>query len=356
MYGIDLFSGAGGMSLGARAAGIEILLAVDNDPHAATTYSHNHPRVKIFCGDIRKLRKLSMGKRDQPLVVFGGPPCQGFSTSNQRTRSSDNPCNWLFTEFLRIVKLAGPDWVVFENVKGIFETEGGKFFELIREGLSKLRYACTHDILDASGFGVPQHRSRLFIVGSRNGEGFAFPSPCRSERVTVRDAIADLPVLSNGASENWLEYRAAAASPYARKMRGRMKRCPNHLVTRNAAYVIERYRHIPQGGNWEAIPGSLMGNYKDRERCHTGIYRRLKDGEPAVTIGNYRKNMLIHPREVRGLSVREAARLQSFPDWFEFKGSIGFQQQQVGNAVPLLLAEAVFKAVVKAAGGIKKRI
>jgi DNA (cytosine-5)-methyltransferase 1 len=123
----------------------------------------------------------------------------------------------------------------------------------------------------------------------------------------------------------------------------------NHLVTRNADFILERYRFVPPGGNWEDIPIRLMKNYADRDRCHTGIYHRLRLDEPSKVIGNYRKNMVIHPSQNRGLSVREAARLQSFPDSFVFKGSIGFQQEQVGNAVPPLLAKAVFDAIVRSA-------
>ena len=112
--------------------------------------------------------------------------------------------------------------------------------------------------------------------------------------------------------------------------------------------MIERYNHITKGGHWEDIPDRLMKTYADKTKCHTGIYHRLDEKKPSIVIGNFRKNMLIHPRQDRGLSVREAARLQSFPDQYEFKGSIGFQQQQVGNAVPPLLAKAVFQSVVQA--------
>ena len=125
-----------------------------------------------------------------------------------------------------------------------------------------------------------------------------------------------------------------------------METCHNNLVTANAKHVVERYAHIPQGGNWEDIPKILMGNYTDTSRCHTNMYRRLDGSKPSVVIGNVRKNMLIHPWKNRGLSVREAARLQSFPDSFRFFGSIGFQQQQVGNAVPPLLAKAVFSQII----------
>jgi DNA (cytosine-5)-methyltransferase 1 len=164
------------------------------------------------------------------------------------------------------------------------------------------------------------------------------------------EAIGDLPRLDNGASTNWLPYGEAQPSTYARRLRGRLKRSPNHLVSRNAPAIIARYSHIPEGGNWEDIPVRLMRNYADRSRCHTGIYHRLHGYRPSIVIGNYRKNMLIHPTFDRGLSVREAARIQSFPDSFEFLGSIGFQQQQVGNAVPPALAAAVFRRIIEAIG------
>jgi DNA (cytosine-5)-methyltransferase 1 len=163
--------------------------------------------------------------------------------------------------------------------------------------------------------------------------------------VTVSEAIHDLPNLRNGAAIDLLPYKLAAGTAYARLMRGHMKTCHNHLVTRNSSLVLERYRHVPQGGNWEHIPNRLMRNYHNRNQCHTGIYHRLRSRTPSVVIGNFRKNMLIHPTQHRGLSVREAARLQSFPDSYIFQGSIGFQQQQVGNAVPPLLAKAVFAAI-----------
>jgi len=344
MIGIDLFSGAGGMSLGALHAGIDVQQVVESDKHAAATYLANHqPKYGMFNNDIRLFRASNIKHRDnEGLVVFGGPPCQGFSTSNQRTRSLDNENNWLFEEFIRVVDEYQPDWFVFENVRGILETEGGHFVDQIIERFEKLKFTVSSQLLHATDFGIPQKRTRFFIVGSRHGETFEFPKPTHSKPILVSQAIGDLPILSNGASECFLKHSKPARSCYAKSLRNGLKGCHNHLITRNSSLIIKRYKHIPPGGNWESIPDKLMDNYADKSRCHTGIYRRLKLNEPSVVIGNYRKNMLIHPTQDRGLSVREAARLQSFPDHFIFKGSIGFQQQQVGNAVPPKLAQVIF--------------
>lgn len=348
MIGIDLFSGAGGMSLGARMAGIDVQQVVEADKYAATTYLLNHkPKYGLLADDIRKYSPAKMKGRDnRGLIVFGGPPCQGFSTSNQRTRSSKNANNWLFEEFIRVVHESRPDWVVFENVRGILETEGGIFVDQIIDSFLKLNYSVTYKLLNATEFGIPQKRFRLFIVGSLHKNNFQFPKGSNRKPITVRHAIADLPFIENGANECYLPYLHAANNRYAKNLRLDLKGCHNHLVTRNNSLILERYKHIQPGGNWEDIPDRLMKNYVDKSRCHTGIYHRLNWDEPSIVIGNYRKNMLIHPEQNRGLSVREAARLQSFPDDFVFTGSIGFQQQQVGNAVPPLLAKAVFDEII----------
>ncbi|NQU24872.1 MAG: DNA cytosine methyltransferase [Candidatus Nealsonbacteria bacterium] len=349
---IDLFAGAGGMSLGAVRAGMRVALAVERDPNAARTYAANHRGTAVFSNDIRRLtprRIRAVGSKGRTKIVFGGPPCQGFSYSNVRTRSAENADNWLFLEFIRVVRLWKPDWVVFENVKGIADTAGGVFVDHVVEQLEELGYAMAHGLLNAKDFGVPQDRARFFLIGCRTGIRPRLPRPSRRKSPTVAQAISDLPVLDNGASVSWIPYGDALPSYYARRLRNGKGKCPNHLVTRNCELVIRRYSHIPPGGNWENIPARLMRNYADRMRCHTGIYHRLRANRRSVVIGNFRKNMLIHPTQDRGLSVREAARIQSFPDDYEFHGSIGFQQQQVGNAVPPLLAEAVFKAIIAAA-------
>ncbi|MCX7044371.1 MAG: DNA cytosine methyltransferase [Candidatus Sumerlaeota bacterium] len=344
--GVDLFAGAGGLSLGAQMAGIDVKLAIEKDPHAAATYKRNHPQTRLIVEDIANVRKIDVPKDGKISVLFGGPPCQGFSTSNQRTRTRENPSNWLFKDFIRLVRNWEPDWIVFENVRGIIETERGLFLRTIVDEFEEAGYTCAHGVLCASDFCVPQIRSRFFLIGSRHGTIVEMPKPIVRRPVTVRQAIEDLPSLCNGASEDYLRYPRKPRSNYAKAMRNGQDGCHGHLVTSNASNIIERYRYIPQGGNWENIPKRLMNNYTNRARCHTGIYRRLDENFASIVLGNYRKNMLVHPREDRGLSIREAARLQSFPDRYEFTGSIGFQQQQVANAVPPLLAKAVFQALV----------
>ncbi len=350
MIGIDLFSGAGGLSLGATLAGVEVALAVESDPWASRTFSENHTKTTVFQRDIRQLASKDLhaiGKRRDEMVVFGGPPCQGFSWSNLKTRRLDNDANWLLLEFVRVINQLRPAWFVFENVQGIVNTEGGQFVSELKS-LLKAKYELTESLLNAKDFGVPQDRTRYFLVGSREGVPYSIPTPGKSSTPTVDDAIRDLPSLANGDSVCWRQYGRKRPSPYALLLRGDHSGCHNHLVTSNSPYVLKRYQHVPQGGNWEDIPLRLMKNYADRTRCHTGIYHRLQNNVPSVVIGNFRKNMLIHPSEDRGLSVREAARIQSFPDSYRFQGSIGFQQQQVGNAVPPFLARAVFAAVLQA--------
>jgi len=345
--GIDLFSGAGGMSIGAKSAGITVKYAIEKDMYAAQTYQANHPDTKVINSDIHEIKSIPNDLGKGISVLFGGAPCQGFSTSNRRTNNRGNSDNWLYKEFIRILQLWKPDWVVFENVIGIVEMESGAFFQEIVSDFENAGYTCSYDVLNSSAFGVPQKRNRLFLIGSKHGKTINFISCGKKRKVTVRDALLDLPDLENGANIDILPYSQEVDNEYAMSMRGSLTQCTGHLVSKNSDHVIKRYAHIKQGENWEAIPKRLMRNYTDPSRCHTGVYHRLCEDEVSVVIGNYRKNMLVHPWANRGLSVREAARLQSFPDIYVFKGSIGFQQQQVGNAVPPLLAQEVFTQIVK---------
>lgn len=347
MNGIELFSGAGGLSLGAELAGVGVSHAVELAPSAADTFRRNHPNVRVLQQDIRDLDCTKLKGMEGPTIVFGGPPCQGFSTSNQKTRNKDNTQNWLFEEFLRVVSILMPSAVLFENVYGITHTEKGFFIDQLQARLSDLGYSVSDTVVDASLMGVPQRRKRYFCVGALHRKiDLTAVEDCPKE-ITVADAISDLPTLAVGADEGSLPYKSKPQSAYAQKLRAGAKKSTGHLVTKNAGHIVARYSHIPQGGNWQDIPKSMMDSYADVLRCHTGIYKRLSLDEPSVVLGNFRKNMLIHPTEDRGLSVREAARLQSFPDSYEFCGSIGQQQQQVGNAVPPLMAKRIFQTIIE---------
>lgn len=344
MIAIDVFSGAGGMSLGAIMAGIEIEVAVEKDIYAAQTFEHNHPETQVICDDVQNFGVDHLQNRNI-FVLFGGPPCQGFSTSNTKTRNTENENNNLFNEYIRLISEIRPKWFVFENVEGIVSFNGGKVVAELRHRFQELGYIVKDDVLLASDYGVPQKRNRFFMVGNRIEINFEFPAK-NLKTPTVKQAINDLPVLENGASIDALPYKKGRASEYAKLMRGESRFSHQNYVSRNDTYIIERYVHIKAGQNWKAIPAELMENYSNTSNCHSGIYRRLHPKKPSVVIANYRKNMLIHPFEHRGLSVREAARIQSFPDSFVFRGNLSSQQQQIGNAVPPLLAKAIFEQII----------
>ncbi|APQ19418.1 DNA (cytosine-5-)-methyltransferase [Maribacter hydrothermalis] len=341
--GCDIFSGAGGMSLGAEMAGINISFAVENDKYAADTFSNNHKSSRVIVEDIRKVNPTKLISKN-PFVLFGGPPCQGFSLSNTVTRNTRNEKNSLFEEFLRFIEELEPEWCVFENVEGFRSFQKGKVVKVLKKRLENLGYTVNFDVLTASDYGVPQDRKRFFMVGNKNGIKFRFPE-ASINKYTVADAILDLPNLQNGDFIDSLPYSRLANNEFADKMRENSNFSFQNYVSRNRDYVLERYKHIKQGQNWKAIPDDLMKNYSDKNNCHSGIYKRLDSKKPSVVISNYRKNMLIHPFENRGLSVREAARLQSFPDNFIFEGTLMYMQQQIGNAVPPLLAKALFEQI-----------
>lgn len=340
---VDIFSGAGGMSVGASMVGIEVSVAIEYDKHAVASFKANHPNTEVIEKDIRKVNLPK--KYKNPFILFGGPPCQGFSTSNTKTRNVENANNSLFHEYIRQIKDLTPEWFVFENVEGITSFEKGTVVSRLEKEFEKLGYKTKWDVLTASDYGVPQNRNRFFMIGNRMEIEFTFPKKHKTV-ITVKEAIKDLPKLNNGDSHELLNYRKVKTNPYIDLMRGNSKKAPQNFVSRNRDYVIERYSHIKPGQNWKAIPAELMTNYTDTSNCHSGIYKRLDPKSPSVVIANYRKNMLIHPFENRGLSVREAARIQSFPDNFVFKGNLSFQQQQIGNAVPPLLAKAVFQQII----------
>ena len=358
MLGVELCAGAGGLASGFNAAGIEIAMAVERNRYAAATYRLNFPRVELIEDDIcalsgeTVLRRLEIRKGELGVLV-AGLPCQGFSESNRRTRTPENPRNLLYRQVLRLLSEIRPRWFVIENVAGVVTLKSGRFLKEMILAFEDAGYRVSKGILNAGDFGVPQCRRRAFLVGTWTDHDFQFPAARGSRRPTVRDAISDLPTLVNGANIGELKYEShwRDTSWYARQLRpGGMQFVTGNEVSRNSPKVMERYKYIGMGQNWQAIPAELMDNYSDRSMCHTGIYYRLCWDRQAKVIGNFRKNMLVHPSQDRGLSIREAARLQSFGDRHEFEGPLNDRQQQVGDAVPPRLAQAVGEAVCASEG------
>ena len=303
-------------------------------------------------------------------IVIGGPPCQGFSMANRNSWSRRNPNNELIDVFIRYVERLRPLAFLLENVQGILWTQdrfgGVSVVDVIESRLDAAGYQVFPKLVDAAWYGVPQHRARFFLMGLHRDLGYVqedfgnqgpFPAPTHGTTVqpvvTVGDAIGDLPRIGNGCSIEACSYSESTegldGSQFLRYVReGSPKNVLfDHVTSRHADYVIDRYRRIPAGGNWENIRESLT-NYANVSRTHSNIYRRLRWDEPSITIGHYRKSMLIHPSQHRGLSLREATRLQSFPDWFRFAGTedgtpggLVHKQQQLANAVCPLVTRAI---------------
>lgn len=392
---VEIFAGAGGMSLGFLMAergdcNYRIVFSGEINPIYVQTLVSNHQHfaskihpdaedrvpVETVPTDLTVKEELVQAKaitnqHGEVDVLIGGPPCQGFSNSNRQSWSKDNPNNALVDAFLNHVSTLNPRMLLLENVQGILWTPSYKREEMsvaryITEQLSR-DYLLFPKLLDAVWYGVPQYRTRFFLLGIRRDLGYnssdfgswgPFPIPTYGPTtgrpyVTVGDALGGLPEIGNGANQEelvyQLDYDTLVDNPYLQQMVGHVpaKKVFDHVTSKHEDYVIERYRHIPEGGNWESIR-HLMDNYEDVERTHSNIYKRLRWSEPAITMGHYRKSMLVHPRQDRGLSLREACRLQSFPDWFRFVGTkdgspggLMHKQQQLANAVCPLVAKAI---------------
>jgi len=402
---IDLFAGAGCMGLGFLLAGdrkrhFRIVFSGEVNPIYAETLRRNHDALArqrarwsedsvpldTEATDLRSADAIRLVRRSARAVggvhvLIGGPPCQGFSNANRNSWHSTNPNNRLIDVFLRYVEVLRPPVFLLENVQGILWTpKGGRSSERytvvdhLRRRMAAAGYDLFPKLLDAVWYGVPQYRSRFFLLGLRHDLGYRgddfgawgpFPFPthgpgCSQPYVTVEEAIGDLPPIRNGELRMTQHYHEPSslnvhATPFLSYVRAGAKPgvILDHVTSRHAPYVLERYRRIPEGGNWRDIVGALT-NYTDVERTHSNIYRRLRWAEPSVTIGHYRKSMLIHPSQQRGLSLREASRLQSLPDWFRFAGradgksnGLVHKQQQLANAVCPLVAMALADFILK---------
>lgn len=358
---IDLFCGAGGLSEGFRQAGFTVLAGNDFDVFAGETFTKTHPDAKFLPGPIGGLSAkdflvasgLKVGELD---CLVGGPPCQAFSVYNHK-RGMHDERSGLFREYLRIVDGIKPKWVVMENVTGILSAGKGEAVRAIQAELGRLGYKVEYRVLKSEEYGVPQERRRVFFVANRVGLPIVFPEPThgawRKPCVTVWDAIGDLPALRNGEDRGDLPYLIKAANPYQREIRRGSRIVCNHSSAKLSEINIERMKHLPQGGSWRDLPFELLpeGMKRAKRSDHTKRYGRLRQNGLASTIltkCDLHWGAFVHPIQDRILTVREAARLQSFPDFFHFAGPRTEQYVQVGNAVPPLLGKCVAKAIMSA--------
>ena len=338
---IELFAGAGGLSLGLRQAGLNVIYACDIDRFAVDTYNRNiaaHAEVM----DVREmdgrslLQNLGVGGID---VLSGGPPCQGFSKQKRGAHLALDERNGLVREYVRLIGEIQPKAFVFENVQIFGQKRGRELIEHIDESL--VDYDVHRFFVNSADFGLAQKRDRFVMIGFRRELAAPRPVLVKSRKVaTVRGAIGDLPP----PPDDFTEHPTIA----------------NHIKCRITALNEQRFRHVPQGGGWPDIPAHL------RLDCHQGVdvskggwpdvYGRLEwDGQcPTITAGfdSFTRGRYGHPEQHRSLTLREGARLQGFPDDFRFCGTRYDVRVQIGNAVPPPLGKAVGKAIIKALGKV----
>jgi len=378
MKSVDLFAGAGGLSCGLEMAGFQPVLANELADQYANTYKENHPNTEVLVGDVRqvcerdlkKILGLKVGELD---LLAGGPPCQGFSM-NAPIRTLDDSRNHLFKEFLRVAAMLKPKAVLIENVPGIVQIGRGTIVKEIYKELESLGYTVNHNILFAAHYGVPQMRFRTIFIGILNKRGIKveFPKPeynatavanfagakelCVSipplfgtilkDCTSVWDAISDLPKIESGSKNSALKYATKATSDFQKIVRNGSATVDNHSCANLGKVNLERLKHVPQGGSWRDIPFDLLpaGLKRAHRSDHTKRYGRLHPNALCSTIltkCDPHWGSFFHPTQDRVISIREAARIQSFPDHYKFTGSITQQYEQVGNAVPPLMAKAI---------------
>jgi DNA (cytosine-5)-methyltransferase 1 len=333
---LDLFSGAGGLSLGFVQAGWDCVGAVDAWPDAVATYRANFPTHRARLADLVDFRVEEFGVVPGTVDwVIGGPPCQGFSTIGKRVR--EDPRNTLVQQFAKVVRQLAPAGFLIENVVGLRDM---KFVAEVRALFEALGYDMFHTVLRAADYGVPQLRHRIFFVGTQPGVAFRFPERSLSPEnyVTVWDAIGDLPELRAGESADI--YDKPARTQYQRRLRRGSRNLTGHEASSHPASLVRAISFIPDGGNRLAIPP----RYQPRSGFHNS-YSRLHSGSPAVAVtqnmGKPSGTRCIHPFQNRGLTAREGARLQGFPDTFRFLGGRTSQRLQVANAVSPILARTI---------------
>lgn len=335
---IDLFSGCGGSALGFQQAGFDIKVAVDIDEHASESFQTNFPDSIIFTEDISYisgdvLLKAGNFRSGNEVVLIACPPCQGFSSARRHEQRLTDPRNKLIYEFLRIVEEIRPYSFVMENVPGLATGIGKPLFLQVLQKLHELGYQTVYDVVNTADYGIPQKRKRLVLLGTKDTSlRLTFPKktntdPSVSDELpawkTVRETISDLPPIEAGTKN---------------------ENDPIHASAGLADINIERLKNTPHdGGDRMSWPDHLVLECHKRTKGHKDVYGRMSWDEPSPTMtggcGMISKGRFGHPEQTRAISLREAARLQTFPDDFEFQGNFGQIARQIGNAVPPLLAK-----------------
>jgi DNA (cytosine-5)-methyltransferase 1 len=339
---LDLFAGAGGLSLGLGTAGWQSLLAIDNWSDAVRTYQKNFGGHAAWECDIALVDAKTLARHldGDPEWIVGGPPCQGFSTVGKRQRT--DPRNKMFIEFKRLVGLLKPSGFVLENVLGLKDM---RFVDEVAGVFSELGYTVSFAVLRSADYGVPQLRRRVIFVGHREQGFFRGPLPSRPEgsHVTVWDAIGDLPALGPGQTAD--TYDKEPFTDYQTAMRMGSSGIQGHTASNHPPHLVRAISYIPDGGNRRDIPDE----FQPASGFHNS-YSRLYSKAPAVAVtsnmGKPSATRCIHPFQHRGLTAREGARLQGFPDLFHFTGGVVSQRLQVANAVPPILAAAIGSAIL----------
>lgn len=340
---LDLFSGAGGLSYGMeKNKRFTTKVALDFNPKAGETFKKNMPLTDVIVGDITdrsiKEKVIDASKKAHVNMVIGGPPCQGFSLKGKKLGLKD-PRNFLFVEYLKIVDELQPEVFVIENVKALLSTSAGWFKDQIINAINKMGYKVNVGVLNAQDFGVPQARQRAIFICSKGPE-VPLPSPTVNTPTTVRDAISDLAYLNSGEGAFEQEYSTKATSKYQKMMREGSKKLYNHKATNHKQIAIDKLKLIPPEKGKEYLPKSMLGNQKFKSTWGRLVWDKVS---PTIdtrfdAASNGRNN---HPFLNRAITPREAARIQSFDDKFIFYGSKVYVRQQIGNAVPPLMAKAI---------------
>ena len=342
---IDLFAGVGGLSLGFEMAGFNVVLANEYDESIAKAYELNHPSAKMIVEDITNLpiEKTFQDYCRKVDVIIGGPPCQGFSQKGKRKTINDER-NFLFKYFVAVVDFVRPQYFVMENVPNLLTAENGYFKEEIIDLFEGLGYILSTGALNASNYGVPQNRRRAVIIGKQGESAIEMPKPL-DYKVTIWDAISDLAYLDSGEGVECDSYRYPPQSEYQRLMREGSDNLYNHKATKHSTLAIERLKMIPPNRGKEVLPEEHL-----TKSIYSGTWTRMVKDEISVTITTRfdtpSSGKFTHPFLHRAITVREAARIQSFPDTFHFTGTKGSQMKQVGNAVPPLLAKAIATVIM----------